>query len=80
MISLRKKILVKRHLRRNGYLFSPVLRDEELFDLLVTDTMFDSVATISDTTVQGLQDFFQWLVDNQDAIFALIARIISLFA
>ena len=27
----------------------------------------------------GIMDFFEWLIENQDSIFAFIARLISLF-
>lgn len=76
----RKQWAVRRFVRRKLGLFHPVLRDEELFNLFVTDELFSATVTINDATTQGLQDFLDWLINNQDAIFKLIQRLIDLFS
>lgn len=79
---LMQQMLLRRQLRkmaREGHDEArQVLRDPELFKaLLVAD---DLRVNAFGNTVQGVQDWLDWLLENQDQILALIKRIIEMFS
>lgn len=73
---------IKRQLRRarrqnddqSAALYSEVLMDADKLEMLVEDV---DNRVGSDTP---LRDFFQWIIDNQDAILGFIKAIIDLFS
>lgn len=80
-MNLRKRIVLRAYLRRMSRTQPNVrelLHSEDMFELFSSDLMFEQ--SIEDPSVQDLQSFLDWLIANQDAILALIQKIISLFA
>lgn len=80
-MNLRKRIVLRAYLRRLGRTQPNVrelLHSEDMFELFSSDLMFEQ--SFEDPSIQDLQSFLDWLIANQDAILALIQKIISLFA
>lgn len=57
-----------------------IIEDRGLFDLVADDCCANYEATAGLGEYGDWQSFLEWLIDHADEIFAMIARIIDLFA
>lgn len=76
-----QRLVLRRQLRQLGRVDKDartVLRDEDMFETLLSSD--DLRAEAYGNTVQGLQDWLDWLIENQDQLLALVKKIIELFS
>ena len=77
------RLALRRMMRKNPDQRSEirqVLRDPDLLDALIEETQALAALELGAIGEGSLMEFFEWLLANADEIFALITKLLILFA
>ena len=77
------RLALRRMMRKNPpqrTAIRQVLRDSDLLDAVIEETTVLAAAELGAIGDGTFMEFFQWLLDHSDEIFALITKLLILFA